>query len=333
MTSVKNIFLASAGIKLGKTVIALGLATNYPRRVGYYKPFGETMIKSGDETMDQDALLMSNVFNMESGSKLSPFTYDIFNPVTMNDIVAKHGELSQGKDLMIIEGGREPSTGFAHGISNTDIAKALKVPLIVVSTTSRQSLDMVIITKNLCEQKGLEMLGVIFNKTADSPKRFLEDRGIRVLGEVPMIPELMTFKIPEVLEKMNARIIAGASGMGRVVETTMLGTSTMQSAAIQMRKLKRKALITGGDRTELLIAALSTDTSCIIVTGEKRPASTVLSRADSLGVPVLMTDEQTIHVAEILDHLMARIDPEDKTKIDAIKESVRSGIDMKTLWS
>ena len=332
MTSAKKIFLAGAGIKLGKTVIALGLAMNYSGKVGYYKPFGETQIKADGMMIEQDALLMSKVLNIESGDKLSPFVYDIYNPMTMEDIIGRYNELAKDKNLMIIEGGREPSTGFAHNLSNTDIARELDIPLIVVSTTSRQSLDMIAVTKGLCEQKGLEMLGVIFNKAENGPRKFLEDRGIRVLGEVPMIPSLLTFNIQEILNTIDAKVIAGASGMGRVVETVMLGTGTIQSAAEQMRKLKRKALITGGDRTELLIAALSTDTSCIIVAGGKRPATTVTTRADELGIPVIMTDEQTIRITDVIELLIARIDPEDRTKIDQIRESVHNGIDLRAIW-
>ncbi|MCL2712763.1 MAG: AAA family ATPase [Methanomassiliicoccaceae archaeon] len=329
---MKSIFLASAGIKLGKTVVALGLASNYRGKAGYYKPFQDTMVQWGDTMVDQDALLMSEVFKLESGDKLSPFAYDIYDPPKMNGLIAKHVELSAGKDLMIVEGGREPSTGFAHNISNTDFAKATKMPLVIVSTATRQSLDMIIVTRNLCEQKGLELRGVIFNNATDAPKKFLEDRGIKVLGEIPTIPELRTFRIQEIMDKMHAKIIAGAAGMDRVVETMLLGTMTLQSAIDIMRKAKRKALVTGGDRTELLIAALSTDTSCIIVTGGIRPSSTVLSRADELKIPILMSNEHTIHVAETLEQLIARIDPKDKMKVDAIKSNIRANVDLDAVW-
>ncbi|MCL2785942.1 MAG: AAA family ATPase [Methanomassiliicoccaceae archaeon] len=325
---MSDIFLASAGIKLGKTVAALGIASNHSGKIGYYKPFKETLIRMDDEMVDQDALLMSEMFDLEHGSRLSPFTYDIYDPVSMEDIVARHDELAEDDRLMIIEGGREPSTGFAHLVSNTDIAKELKVPLVVVATESRQSLDMIIVTKNLCDQKGLKMLGVIFNKASDVPRKFLESRGIKVLGEIPPIPELTTFRIPEMLDKMHAKVIAGIGGLDRVVETVLLGTMTIQSASEQMRRTKRKALVTGGDRTDLLIAALSTDTSCIIVTGGIRPSNTVLSRAEELDVPVIMTSEQTLRVAEILENMIGRIDPRDEDKIKAIKDGVRSGVDL-----
>jgi BioD-like phosphotransacetylase family protein len=311
----------------------LGIAKNYRGRIGYYKPFRETLVKSGDDMVDQDALLMSRVLGLEDAGLLSPFTYDIHESLSMDDIVERHRLLSKDKDLMIIEGAREPATGFAHLLSNTDIAKALNVPLIVVSTTSRRSLDMVAVTEGLCKAKGLDMMGVIFNKVAErSERKFLEDRGIKVLGEVPDMPELKKFVVSDILDNMDARVIAGEKGIDKIVETMLLGTMNIQAGMGEMRKEKRKVLIAGGDRTELLIAALSTDTSCIIIHGGIRPSSTVISRANELGVPILTTSEYTIHIAEIVEHLFQHLDQNDKDKIDTIANRVYENVDLQEIW-
>ena len=330
---MKNVYLASVGARSGKSVISLGLAMNYPGKVGFYKPFRESLIKVNGEILDQDAWLMAEVLKLEEGKKLSPFSYSIFEPVSIDDIVKGYKELRKGKEFMIIEGSKEFTNGCAHDLSHLDIAKALDAPVILVSTSSQLSIDTVFMFRDLCEKSGLDMLGVVLNKCSDSPERkFLEQRGIRVLGEVPMIPELRTFRVSEISEKMDAKVIAGAGGMDNIVETMLVGAMSTQTAIRYMRRSRRKAVITGGDRTEIQLAALATDTACMIVTGGIRPSHTVLSRANEINVPVLITNEDTLHVTETIEQLIARIDPKDKEKIELVRKHVRLGVDLGSVW-
>ena len=330
---MKNIYLASVGTRSGKSVLSLGLAMNYPGKVGFYKPFRESLFKVDEEIMDQDALLMAEVLGLEEGRKLSPFTYDVFEPVSMDDIIKRYDQLCEGKEFMIVEGSREPANGYAHGISHTDIAKALNAPMVVVCTTASQSIDTVFVMRDLCAQRGVQMAGAIINKATNCPERkFLQDHGINVIGEIPLMPELRTFRVSEISERMDAKVVAGEKGLGNPVETMLVGAMSIQSAIRYMRRAKRKALITGGDRTEILLAALSTDTSCVIVTGGIRPSQTVLSRADEIGVPILMTNSDTLEVTDMVEHLIARVDPKDKQKIDLIKDNVRYGVDLSVIW-
>ena len=330
---MKNVYLASVGARSGKSVISLGLAMNYPGKVGFYKPFRESLIKVNNELLDQDASLMAEVLKLEDGKKLSPFSYDVFEPVSISDIKKGYEALRKGKEFMIIEGSKEFTNGWSHKLSHLDIAEALDAPMILVSTSSVQSLDTIFMFQELCRERGLDMLGIVLNKFDGGPERkFLEERGIKVLGEVPMIPELRTFRVSEISNHMDVKLIAGEKGMDNIVETMLVGAMSTQTAIRYMRRSRRKAVITGGDRTEIQLAALSTDTSCMIVTGGIKPSHTVLSRANELNVPILITSEDTLNVTETIEHLIARIDPKDEGKIELVRKSVRSGIDLGSVW-
>jgi len=330
---MKNVYLASVGMRSGKSVLSLGLAMNYPGKVGFYKPFRESMINWNGEPTDQDAVLLAEVLKLEDGAKLSPFVYDIFKPVSMNDISSKYNELSKGKEFMVIEGSRDFANGYSHGISHMDIASALDAPIILVSSTSHQAIDSVFMFKHFCDENGLDLKGVVLNRCEDTKEReFLEKKDIKVLGEIPNIPELRTFRVSEITEKMKGEVIAGKSGIDNVVEEVMVGAMSPQVAVRYMRRLKRKAVITGGDRTEIQLAALSTNTSCIILTGGIRPTRTVSARADELGIPIVLTNEDTLAAAEIIDHLIARIDPKDEEKIELIRKAIRKGVDLNAIW-
>ena len=55
------------------------------------------------------------------------------------------------------------------------------------------------------------------------------------------------------------------------------------------RRKPNKAVITGGDRADIQLAALETSTRCLILTGNLYPSPAVLNRAEELCVPVLLT--------------------------------------------
>jgi len=306
---------------------------NYPGKVGFYKPFRENTVNKDGQLMDQDAVLLAEVLKLEGSEKLSPFMYDIFNPVSLKDIAHSYNELSRDKEFMIIEGSRDFANGYAHGISHTDIAEALGASMVLVTSPSFQSIDSIFMFKHLCDERGVDLKGVVINKSAGSKeKEFLEKKGIPVIGEIPMIPELRTFRVYEVTEKMDLKAIAGKSGMDNVVEEVIVGAMSPQVAVRYMRRSKKKAVITGGDRTEILLAALSTNTSCIIVTGGVMPIRTVMSRADELKIPILLTNDDTLTAAEGIDHLIARIDPKDTEKIDLIMKAIKKNVELGKIW-
>lgn len=330
---MKNIYLASVGTRSGKSVLSLGLALNYPGKVGFYKPFRESLVTVDGQSMDQDAVLMAEVLKLEGGEKLSPFMYDIYAPISMDDVVRGYNDLRKGKDFMIIEGSRDFANGCSHDISHFDISRELKAPIILVSSTSHQSMDSVFMFKKICDVNNLNLAGVVLNRCDGTTERdFLIDKGVDVIGEIPNIPQLRTFHVSEIIENMESKVIAGKSGLDKVVEEVIVGAMSPQVAVRYMRRMKAKAVITGGDRTEIQLAALSTNTSCIIVTGGIMPSRMVTSRADEIGVPIIMTEEDTLAAAELIEHLIARIDPRDREKIDLIMKGVRKGLDLEKIW-
>lgn len=330
---MNKVYLASVGSRSGKSVLSLGMAMNYPGKVGFYKPFRESVITVDGKVMDQDAALMAEILKLENAEKLSPFAYDVFEPISMDDIMRGYDEVCGEKDFMIVEGSRDFANGSAHGISHFDIAKKLDAPLVLVSSTSHQAIDAVFLFKKICEDFDIDFKGVVLNRCKDSEeKTFLEKSGVDVIGEIPDIPELRTFHVSEITENLDAKVIAGEAGMDKIVEDVIVGAMSPQVAVRYMRRSKAKAVITGGDRSEIQLAALSTNTSCIIVTGGIMPSRTVLSRADEINVPIIMTNEDTLAAAEMIEHLIARIDTRDQNKIDLITRGVRKGIDLDSLW-
>jgi hypothetical protein len=76
---------------------------------------------------------------------------------------------------------------------------------------------------------------------------------------------------------------------------------TVETALPSLRQAKNKAVITGGDRTDLQSAALETSTFCLILTGGVEPVDNVLQRAIASGVAILMVKHTTIEVVEQIE--------------------------------
>ncbi len=331
---MKKVYLVSVGERSGKTLVSLGLARNYPGKVRFFKPFRENLVNTPAGLVDQDAFLMAEVLKVEDVDAISPLFYDIYDPVSMEEVIEAFETACSGSELAIIEGGRDLTAGFTHALSHIDIALALNATIVLVSSDEPLAIDSVCMFDQLCRQKGARISGVVLNNSEKSKAReLLESKGLTVAGEIPNIPDLKSFKVWEVVEMMEAKVLAGTEGLDRDVKSLLVGAMNPQTAIRYMRRSHAKAVITGGDRTEIQMAALSTDTSCIVLTGGIRPSKTVLSKADEINVPVLLVEFDTLTSAEMIEHLIARIEPRDKKKLDQITRAVRTKVDLESLWS
>ncbi len=332
---MKSLFVGSVSERSGKTAVSLGLSKNAPGKVGFFKPFKETIVYARNRILDQDAYLMKKVLDIEVEEEIiSPCTYDIFRPCSMSTIVDNYNLAREGCDIMIVEGTRDITTGYIHDVSGPAIAQAIGADIVLVSDSSPSALDKIAVINLLLKDYNIEFRGVILNMTDDpAVEAFMQEKGINVLGSIPSMDELKRFRVREIVETLGAEVIIGDENLDRPVEEVMVGAMTPESAIKYMRRVGRKALITGGDRPDIQMAALSTDTSCLILTGGLYPVKTVVSKAYEKGVPILLVRYDTLTAAEMVEHLIARIDSEDDVKINLISAAVKNNIDLDAIWS
>ena len=62
------------------------------------------------------------------------------------------------------------------------------------------------------------------------------------------------------------------------------------------------------------------------------PSRSVMVRAYETGVPILLTDLNTLEASDRIDHLVARIDPDDEGKVELIATTVREHVDIEAIW-
>jgi hypothetical protein len=251
----------------------------------------------------------------------------------MDEIKTAFKKASCDCDLMLIEGTREVTTGYLNDVSGLAIAAATGSDLVLISTPEPAALDKIAMLCKLVGNYKINLKGVILNKTDDlAVANFLESKGIKVLGCVPHIPEMTYFTVKEVAEALSADVVVGRERLDRVVEGVYIGAMTMETALKYMRRHRRKAIITGGDRSDVQLAALSTDTSCLILTGGLYPANQVVSKAFEKSIPILVTRYDTLAASEMVEHLIARIEPEDIEKVRLVEKAVMDNVDLEAVF-
>jgi BioD-like phosphotransacetylase family protein len=325
----KTLVISSVSERIGKTIVALGLALNFTGRIGFYKPIRENLITINGSLVEEDAYLMRHALDLEDESLLSPFPYNILKGATLADVVCGLNRVCEYKDVVLIEGTKDISTGFLHNISSIQLAQALNTEILLV--TDVYSLDKVAMIKLLLDELDVPLKGVVLNQSKDSVlENYMSKKGINILGSIPFLKELKALHIFEIAEDLGGEIIV--AGRDLPIENVLIGAMTPESALKYFMRVPAKAVITGGDRADLQIAALSTPISCLILTGGLYPSNQVIARAQELGVSILLVHQDTLTTAERVEALTARIDPFDANKIRLIKELIAQNIDLDLMW-
>jgi len=345
---VKNLYImGTAGS--GKTSVAVGLALKYRQegyRVAYFKPVGST--GSSTAQSDEDALLMKQVLQMEhpletivpyvaGPSYLSGYKHSC---VSVKTILQAYETVAAGMDLVIIGGASFPHIMGCLGLDAASLAVALQAaPLFVIRIDNDYSLDTAIFFNNYLELKGISIMGNVFHnvphslmaKTEGIYQPILEERGYRILGVIPKDPEITSPTVKDYFEVLGGEILAGKDSLEHVVEDVVIGAMTIESALGYLRRTANKAVITGGDRSEVALSALETSTAAIILTGGLYPNIKVIARAEEKGIPVILVHYDTYTTIEKMSEVSRRIKASDERAINIAVKNIEKYCDWRSI--
>jgi BioD-like phosphotransacetylase family protein len=341
-----SLYITSVNTYSGKTAIALGLGLRMQAaglKVGYLKPVSTQPYKAGGRVLDEDADFVRRTLGLETPPwELSPviITNELLEEVmdgTMDrdllaEIEAAHKQASEENDVVILEGGASMREGYAVGVNTLSVIERLKVPtLSVVSYGEQCRAAMCVLDDALASLRRLGdyLIGMVINSVPreDMPYMrervvpFLEKQGIKVLGVLPYDPYLRALSVGEIIDALKAKVLTGAHLRERLVEHLSVGAMSVESALPRFRRQLNKAVFTGGDRTDIQAAALETSTTCLVLTGNLQPTSTILKRAEELNVAVLLVPDNTLEAVEKVENLFGRTSlgqPEKLSRFQAI---------------
>ena len=197
--------------------------------------------------------------------------------------------VAKDKDLVIIEALHESCLGASLNLSAADLAKAFESHLLLLSTNNRDTaLDEILFEKFCIAQRGAQISGVMFNRvrnTFDGRIRnvfipTLEKQGIRVWGIIPESTILTAPTVKELVDALGGDVLCGEKNLSNLVERYLVGAMTQDAAIHYFRSAPRKAVITGGDRPDIALAALETDTLLAMIMWEGTETTTIEYRLE-----------------------------------------------------
>jgi BioD-like phosphotransacetylase family protein len=342
--TIKNLYITSIPDFAGKTALCLGLALKAKEaglNVGYFKPIGCAMVKgSGEEAVDEDVVLMKDALGAEETiGTLSPVTlqltlkecFKIPSEVYRERIIDAYQEVSRGKDLLLIEGLRTMSGGASIELPAPKLAGLFEAKILLVARAENDLIiDDILRDRDYAARWKVELSGVVFNNTIQQMieriesyiKHCLERFKVKTFGAIPENSELTAPSVREIYENLGGKILACGDHMSRLVKDLLVGAMSMDAALKYFRRSVSKAVITGGDRADIALVAMETDTSALILTGNIHPSARVLSRAEEVGVPVILVPYDTYTTVKMVKGVVGRIKPHDKRRIELARKMV-----------
>jgi hypothetical protein len=130
---------------------------------------------------------------------------------------------------------------------------------------------------------------------------------------------------------LNAQVLCRPDRLDLMVETLKIGAMNVNAALKYFRKAHNMAVVTGGDRTDIQLAALETSTHCLILTGQIPPSERVLARAEDLEVPILSVDLDTLTAVEIIDRTFGQVRLHEPIKVQCIQQLMEQQLDLDRL--
>lgn len=352
---MKSLYITSVERYSGKTAACLGLGTHFQHagfKVGYLKPLSLQPYRLGDQIVDEDAVFVKSVLGLaEAANEISPV-------VVSPDFLRK--QLSSGKppeamglmqkvktayeaiipkvDLLLLEGGASLREGYSVGLPTPAVAEALDSTVLVVV---KYRGEIRLMDDILASQKrlGSALGGLLINHippeaasfVSEAAVPFLERRGIPVFGVLPETSGLAAMTVAELIDLLNAEVLTPNTDTSALVENLTIGAMTAETALSRFRKQANKAVITGGDRTDIQLAALETSTACLILTGYLRPSPLIIRQAEEFGVTVMLVRPNTMETIETIDRVFGKTRLGQETKLQQFQALLEAHFDFARL--
>ncbi len=329
---MKRIIIGSTRENAGKTSIIAGMATALKGDYGYIKPLGDRLIYKKKKSWDYDSCLIVDILGLDVESENTSIGFDHcklrykYDQAMVRETVNRMAaEMEKGKEVLFIEGGKDLSYGSSLNMDTIALADYLDAELILVISGNDDSIiDDITYLKNYSKSEKIRIKGVIINKVHD-PEDFkntymneISDTGINILGIVPFRNELTDFTISYMADKLFATYIAGEAGAGRVVKNIFVGAMSQGEMLRHILFSKdNKLIITSGDRSDVILTALESSTSGIILTNNILPPPNIVSMAADREIPLLMVKGDTFKVAKQVDDMepLLSMDNSDNVKL------------------
>ncbi len=350
---MKALYITSVERYSGKTATCLALGKKLQSdgyKVGYLKPLSLQPWRVGGRIADEDAAFVIEALGLPAQPwELSPVV------VTDDSLVQrlrKQGEedplqlvqqaaqkAAADVDVLLVEGGASLREGYAFGLPTPAVAEALGSPVLVV-VKYRERVRVLDDTLAAAVRIGERMVGVLINQVPPDANQFINEEAVpflqrhqvSVLGVLPEKRGLEALTVDDLVRALEPQILTPNIDPMAMVETLTVGAMTADAALSRFRRQMNKAVITGGDRTDIQLAALETSTTCLVLTGNLQPSPLIVKQAEEFGVAILLVRTNTMETIEAIERIFGKTRLAQPNKLKQFEDLVRENVDIPRLY-
>lgn len=302
------LYIVSAEEGTGKTAICAGIAINFlnaNKKVGYLKPqAAEKGVADGDIAFMRKTLGLTDLVNAP-------------------DII-------QGRDVVLVEARLGAKTTDPDSKDAYGAAKEMQAKVIAVESFTGRPAQYAALYKGF----GDSFLGVVINKVPPTRlKQARETAGtgdIKVLGVIPENRVLLAITVAELAESIKGKIINNSENAGELVENFLLGAMTPDSGTEYFGRKSRKAAVIRQNRPDMQLAALETQTNCLVLAGSSEPPIyNVRAKAEKKGVPIIVTESGIEDIVKNIESSLLKTRLNQEKKLAKLGEIIKQNLDMK----
>jgi BioD-like phosphotransacetylase family protein len=354
---MKPIYIGATLKDCGKTSVSLGLMQMLKAQglnPGYCKPVGQHYVRYQEKNIDEDGVLMHQVFNLpDEPYYLSPIAIErgftrkfINNPDVKpleKEIIRCHDELLKAHPMVIIEGTGHAGVGSCFGLSNARVAQLLDAKVVIVTSGGiGRPIDEIAMSLALFNDCNVDVIGVILNKVLpekydkvkDTVDKGLKLLGTRLIGAIPYDHSLTTFTVGQLAEEFNYQTLCGQDALSNVIQDTVV--AAMEPQHVLKHIHENTLIIMPGDRIDnilvsILILSQGAPSGGIILTGGFEPHPTIEPLLKNSHIPVLLSEEDTFTVSARMKGLGFKIRSYDTNKVSRLHNLVESHVDTKLI--
>lgn len=319
-----GIYIASTTERAGKSLLAFSLGVLLQKRglaVGYMKPVGRLPQKKDELSGDADALMVQEVLGQSvQADTLTPvmtplsmhaLTLDEQDNSALERIRDAYERIGKDKDITLVSGtGAFPAAGRFAGVDGLRLVRELNLKVLLVERFKRGiNYNELLLAKDML---GEALVGLVLNDVPEEEMRdtktllvpWLTARGLLVRGVLAHEPGLTAMRVLDIAHGLEGRIVAGNAQSARMVTSFLIGTMQVDNFMMHLGRKPDCAVIVGGDRSDLQLAALHAGSPCIILTGNIPPSELIRSRAEKVGGTLIMVREDTYTVARAMTRIL-----------------------------
>ena len=348
--SAKHLLIASTEAYSGKSATILGLShlsLNKHISIGYGQPLAtgcQENVEKKEQTEDVD--FIATALGLSKNQVKSPLLF--LDRQTINQrlqgenredytqVLKDYVSQIEG-DLVLLEGPNNLWEGSVFNLSVPEIADSIDASILLVTTYDPLAMVGSLLTAK--KFLGDRLLGILINDipldeldaTTQTVKPYLERQGIPVLGMIPKDRILNSVSVKEIATRLDAKVLCCEEHLDWMVESLSIGAMNVNSALGYFRQRDNMAVVTGGDRAELQMAALETSTHCLILTGHIPPKDLIIERAESLDIPILSVNTDTLTTVEVVDSAFGKVPIYEDIKVKQIQSLMKQHFDLDRL--